>query len=204
MDPARIPQAKAHSELNGIFQNPADAAFAYRDAPPESARGLFFRAHLPLLLTYPLAALACPYSWITRGGISIKYHILAPLIPVLGALLIAIIHDKILEYSRPPELHDPERYRRGSNLSLYLHLPLAAAGMFFIVHPGFGYLMLFVALAYSIPLSIVLNARVREISLARSITTYLNALSFPLIPIVLLALIYSLTSGWSVFQELKM
>ena len=192
----------ALEDLERIARNPAEAAATFAGRAHSRTLEIFWRCHVPLLVFYPLAALICPYSYVFGRGPNIRVHALLPLAVVLLVLMQAALFDRVLEYSRHRTLREDGQPDH-SQLAFYLHLPLSAGGLFFLIHPVLGYIMLFSAVIYSVTLSINAQCRARRLNLARVLTAYLAAAILPLAALALVALMYNIVHTISVLRGLE-
>lgn len=167
-------------DLNGIFSDHSEAVRGLRTRRPERALSFFRHRHLPFLILYPLFALLCPYSWIF-GSVSVKKHVIFPLVIACGFLLLASIYDKLLE-----QLKGKENVIAVKNGSLFLFLPVSAVGCFYVIHPLIGLGMTFAAGIYASLLSVETQARIYQMSLARSASYLISAGVLLLIPVLIL------------------
>ena len=187
-------------QLRLIFADPARAALQFSVERPRPALRFLFLRHGPLLALMVLFSIAAPLRWIFGGSLSIARDVVGPLVLAGGLLTLAMVFDKILENARGPRLH-PER-TPPRNLALFLHLPVSAAGAFFLFHFIPGYLMILVSGALAAWISIMETSRLREITPARAIAHYLSAALFLLLPLVGLLFMLNLMRTYSLFRYL--
>ena len=200
---ALVRLAEARRQLAAIFREPEVAVREYlRRSHENSALALFLRLHLPLLTIYPVAALLCPAIHFGPGRFSFALQVVAPLVLVLGALLFAVIFDQVARFSLHPQLEEDPQAARPRNIALYVHLPLSAAGIFFILHPLLGFLMIFVALLYCLWLALQMTAIFYEQSRARVLVHMVNAALLGLVPLVVLALLGNLLRNITILKNL--
>lgn len=191
----------ALDDLERMARSPTEAIAAFVGRGRSRSWAVFRERHLPLLVFYPLAGLLCPYSYVFGRGPNFAMHVLVPFTLALLALVQAVLFDRILEYESHRTL-EVEGEPDHSQLALYLHLPVSAGGLFFFIHPVFGYLLLFAALAYSTTLSLTEQARARNISLARSITAYIKAALLPLLALTTIALLLNVFNTVAILRGL--
>lgn len=157
-----------------------------------SALRLFLRLHAPLLVVFPLAGVLCPAVHVGLGRFSIALHCVVPLVFVLGALAFAALFDQIVRYAGHPTMPPPaassDGELRARNIALFLHLPLSATGVFFFLHPLLGYLMLLIALVYSLWIAIEATAIFYELSRARVLVHMINTVLLGLVPLAVIVL----------------
>ena len=162
--------------LNSIFQNFDEALKYYIQIPPQNALTFFWSNHIPLILIYPVSIIASPIPWIMGKTLTFS-KIFFPIFCAVLFLLTAIIYDKITEHQKPPTLADGTS-PVVKNLSLFSHIPVSGCGIFFLFYPTFGYIMLFLAVIYSVTLSVQAQCRFHRITPARAIAQYINAIIF--------------------------
>lgn len=188
------------AQLRLIFADPRAAADAFRAEPPASALTLAARKHSILLLLFPVFSFAAPLRWIMGGDFRAARDAVLPLGLACGILVLAMLFDKIIENARGPELYVRDAPPR--NLALFLHLPVSAAGVFFLFHGLAGFLMILVSAAYAGTLSILAVSRLRAMSPARAITHYVTAVVFLLVPLLGLVLILNLLRTYAILKFL--
>ncbi len=187
-------------QLRLIFADSPQAVASFAGEQPVSAVALFTRKHLPLLVLFPLFSFAAPVRWILAGQFSLSRDALGPLLLAGGFLGMAMVFDKILENERGPELHP--RHVLPRNLALFLHLPVSAAGVFFLFHGMIGLLFLLASGAFATALSILTACRLRGLSPARGLALYLSAAVFLLLPLVILFFALNLARTYGIIRFL--
>ena len=180
---------RATRYLQEIFRDPAAATAAFLRETPRGATALqiFYRLHLPLLLTYPIAAALSPLVHLSRRGLSPIKHIILPLMLVAAFYVLALLFDRVIRYAQHPRLEDPDETPI-RDVALFLHLPLAAAGIFFVIHPLLGLLTTVLAGLHCIWISLDTTATCYGLSRAKAITHWISALFLLLIPVTALLL----------------
>ncbi len=187
-------------DLRAIFADYIAAAREHGSRPVSASFRFLRENHLGLVLLYPVFALACPYVWIVKGRISPATQIVMPVLLVGVFLLLALLYDKIMEHSRPPSLPEDKEIR---NLAVFLHLPVSAAGMFFFLHPGLGYLMVFAAAIYSILMSIRAQSLAHGRGLGDAFSRYIGAGLLLMVPLVLMLLAFNILRTVRIFKSLE-
>lgn len=178
--------------LAELFRHPEQAAREYLRGNQGSALEMFLRLHLPVLVLYPVAGLLCPAVHLGLGRFSFTLQVVAPLVLVVGALAFAVLFDQVARFARHPEMETPENALRIKNLALFSHLPLSAAGIFFILHPLIGFLMVLIALAYSVWTAIDLTSIFFEVSRARVLVYLINAALLGVVPLAALTFLVNI------------
>ena len=178
-------------DLEAVFRDDKGALAGFLNRPARTMRSLFFTVHLPLLLLFPVFSLLCPYRWISGGRLSWTGEVFAPLVLVLGAMVLAGIYDKLLEYGTLSPLYDVEKPEL-KNVALFLHLPLASGGLAFFVHPVAGYAMIFTLWANSLLMSVRAQADLRGLSMRHAGLFWLYAFLIVAFAACLLAFVLGL------------
>lgn len=185
------PRSALH-HLSLIFNLGEGAVREHLKRTPVSPLRLFQTEHLPLLVSHPLFSLLSPFRWWNGIGIAELFGaMVVPVIAVFIFLLPAAAFDRLLEHRRGPHIADAEE-RRIKNVSLYLHLPVSGAGIFFLLHPMIGYLMILIAGLYSIYLSIRAAVELHGLIPATALRYYIQGLILCMVPVVLFALLFNL------------
>ncbi len=178
--------------LSAIFGGYESATRDFLRIYQGSALRLFLRLHAPLLVIFPLAGARCPAVHLGLGRFSIALQIVVPLVLVIGALVFAALFDQVVRYADHPSMPSPaassDGELRARNIALFLHLPLSATGIFFCLHPLLGYLMLLIALVYSLWIAIEATAIFYELSRARVLVHMINTVLLGLVPLAALVL----------------
>ncbi len=159
-------------ELENILSDaPAAASIeADRDSGPFR---VFLRIHLPFLLIFPVFFLTGPFGPLFLGSSRSWKGLIPAMVLVSVSLLLALTFDRILSHRIPPAT-DISDTRVPRNVALHLHIPVTASGIFFFIHPAFGFIMLFLSIGLSIQRSIRMAARLHDIGRRRSLVYYLN------------------------------
>lgn len=191
--------AAAIERLGAVFRNPRESAVAFLGEGLETARSVFLRWHLPLLLLYPVAIWLCPLTWIFSGGPSWK-SALAPLGLALGSLALAFALDRTVQYSVEPRVRTPEE-SEPRNVAFFLFLPVSGAGLFFLIHPAVGYLALFAAALFSLYNSLETLAWMYSRSRARILTDLIVAVTLLLLPLLVFFGLLNLLNSVRILRE---
>lgn len=188
--------------LAAIFRQPEAAAREFLRANQGSALQLFLRLHLPLLALFPLAGLICPAVHLGASRFSFGLHVIAPLMLVIGALAFAVLFDQVSRFAQHPRMERAANELRVKNLALFLHLPLSATGIFFILHPVVGFLMLLLALFYCLWISIETAAIFYESSRARVLVYMINAALLGVVPLTIFTFLANLLRNLTFLKNL--
>jgi len=184
---------ETRTQLDTIFEKKERALEECSNRKSLSALTLFSTDHLPLLLMYPLFSLLSPFRWIGQKSPTFGSLFVWPLVVPLFFLAAAAVYDKIIEHSSRPTVPGSAELDR-KNFSLYLHLPVAAGGVFFVIHPIFGYLMLFFAELFSMVLTFRANRLYRGMTVLRSLITVVQVSLFFLIPAMVFGVVFNLVN----------
>ncbi len=193
--------ARALDDLELLARDREAALDTFARRGRERSWDIFRRIHLPLLLLYPAAALLCPLSYILGRGPSLT-GVLVPAMLVVVFLVQAALFDRVLEYGSHRTLESEEE-PRFAQIALYFHLPLSAGGIFFLILPALGYIMLLLGALFCVGLSIFAQSRARGVSLARALTAYISAALLPLSLLFVLAVVYNLYHTVAVLRGLN-
>ncbi|MCB1174538.1 MAG: hypothetical protein KDK39_13290 [Leptospiraceae bacterium] len=169
--------------------------FAWSDA---STSQMFFRLHIPLLVSFPLAMLFSPFSW-WHGWSSMKYVLVLSMIMLLGPLIIALVHDLLLRYMQIPRTDLLEPYQPG-NSSLYALVPLMSTGVFYFFHPALGLVVQLIAVVYSFLLTIRLSSSIYQYSRARVLANLVQSIMVLFIPLFGALILLAFARTWLFFR----
>ena len=181
----------ALSYLEEIFTNSDTAVRSFASRKSIGSITFLLRYHLPLLLLFPMATALSPAGWLTGKNFNWLSAFIAPPFLVFGVLIIAATYDKIIEHRQPPPLFDENNFNP-KNLASFNHLPISGVGIFFLFHHTIGYLMVIVALFYSIFLSIRSQSILRQLAPATAMAYYLSTFIFFLLPLLVVMIIFNI------------
>ncbi|MCB1325251.1 MAG: hypothetical protein H7A21_07235 [Spirochaetales bacterium] len=189
-------------ELQLIFQDPSAAAAGFSERFRGPVIDLVRRYHLPLLILLPVAALLSPAGWLIGPNLGIFLRAIAPVFAVLGILFVAIVFDRVLEYSRTPSIQPPAG-PPDRHLALYLSLPVSALAPFFFLHPLLGYLMLALSAAFCLYQSLEYAAAHFERSRARILAQFVSAIIALMIPVAALLFLLNVARSIAILRDLS-
>ncbi len=190
----------AIEDLQKIFADCRSAASGFLARKRMPAARLLAGEHLPLLLLFPVFSAMSPLRWWLHGGLSVKKDLLYPLAAPCAFLMLAAVYDRILEYSRSPS--DRIESDRQNQLSLFLFLPVAASGMFFLIHPAVGFAAVIFSGIYSSVQTIQIQSELRGLSPARGAAYFFSAAAFLLIPVNLVLFLMNLMRSIDIVIDL--
>ncbi|MBW7857424.1 MAG: hypothetical protein H3C43_03815 [Leptonema sp. (in: Bacteria)] len=181
--------------LELILMNPKLALQSRLERPMGRVRHDFRQDHLVYYIAYFVLLLVSPYLWynVLFGRLpSFQSLLLPPFLAILFLLLITVF-DRFIEYrNSPTNGKAPVANPNSHNRALFLSIPVSASLFFFILHPLFGYLMLFGAIVYSVIQTVQSIAGDQQLSVQRVFALLISFCGVFLLPIVALLLIYNL------------